>query len=130
MPMKPLLSILFVIIPFFALAVGVVAASGVHFRLADPVTAAVVSVGAGLAGILPIAGFRRSDPVGVFQIALIGTVLHLVTSVALAGAALGIHIVGIQMTFMCWLLAGYCVSLVALVWQLRRVLFSTLGIKA
>jgi hypothetical protein len=128
--MKPVVSILLIVVAFFALAIGVVAAFGVHFRMTDPLTAAVVSVGAGMAGILPIAGFRRSDPVGVFQLALIGTVLHLVTSVALAGAALGIHIVGIQMTFMCWLLAGYCVSLVALVWQLRRVLFSTLGIKA
>jgi hypothetical protein len=128
--MKPLAIVILIVAAFFALAIGIVAATGAHFRLIDPLAAAIVSIGAGIAGILPIAGFRRSDPAGVFQLALIGTVLHLVVSVALAGTAIGIHLVASQMTFMYWLLGGYCVSLVALVWQLRRALFNTLGIKA
>jgi hypothetical protein len=127
--MKPLLIITLVVTAFFVLTVPTVAALG-HIHLLDPIVAALVSIAAGLAGMLPIAASRRNDPVGIFQLALVGTVLHLVASVAFAGAALATHIVGIQMTFMGWLLAGYCVSLTALVWQLRRVLFTTLGIKA
>jgi hypothetical protein len=128
--MKPVANIILVVVAFFAVAFGVVVVAGVQVRPVDVVAGAVVSIGAGLAGILPTVAFRRSDPVGVFQLALIGTVVHLVTSIGLAGAAVATHLVGTQMNSVSWLLGGYCVSLVALVWQLRRVLYSTLGLKA
>jgi hypothetical protein len=126
--MKPLVVISLVVASFFILMTGLLLVAGVHIHLNNPLAAALISIGAGLAGIAPIAASRRDDPVGVFQLALVGTVLHMVAAIAFSGAALAIHAVAIELNFTYWLLAGYFVSLVALVWQLRRVLFTTFGI--
>jgi hypothetical protein len=101
---------------------------GIRTNPIDPTVAGAIGVAAGTIGLLPILAGGRKDPVGAFQLAFAGTVLHLITSVALAAAAVGIHLVAVQIPFMSWLLAAYWVSLITLVWQLRRLLLTTAGI--
>jgi hypothetical protein len=128
MDMKALVVIPILIAASLLLPAVLLLALGVHIHPAEPFAAVLISIGAALAGILPIAVSRRTDPVGVFQLALVGTVLHLVSAVALFGVALAVHAISYETTFVYWLLAGYCVSLAALVWQLRQVLLNTVGI--
>jgi hypothetical protein len=128
MDMKPLVVIPVIIAASFIVAAGLLAAVGVHIRPVEPLAAALISIGAGLAGILPIAISRRTDAVGVFQLALVGTILHLLSAVALCGAAIATHSISAELSFIYWLLVGYCVSLAALVWQLRQILLNTIGI--
>jgi hypothetical protein len=122
--MKALFIIPVVVASFFAVAAASLALTGVHINPLEPITAAVICAAAGIAGMLPTAPGKRKDLVGAVQLALIGTVLHLLAAVALAGIAIAAHLVTGRMPFMYWLLAGYWVSLVALVWQLRRALLA------
>jgi hypothetical protein len=128
MDMKALVVIPIIIAASILLPAVLLLAIGVHIHPAEPIAAALISIGAALAGILPVAASRRTDAVGVFQLALIGTVLHLVAAVALFGVGFAVHAISAAITFFYWLLAGYCVSLAALVWQLRQVLLNTVGI--
>lgn len=126
--MKSLAIITLALTGLFFLAYALLTACGVRVHPTEPVAACIIAVGAGLAGMLPIVLGHRTDPVGIFQLALIGTVLHLLASVALAGIALAAHLVAIKTTFTFWLMAGYFLSLIALVWQLRRVLYISTGL--
>ena len=115
--------------PRFCIAASsALAVFGVRMSPVDPITAGAIAIAAGTIGLLPILAGGRKDPVGAFQLAFAGTVLHLLTAVALAAIAVAIHLVAIQIPFMCWLMAAYWVSLIALVWQLRRLLLTTAGI--
>jgi hypothetical protein len=100
----------------------------VRFSPLDPITAAVITAAAGIFGLIPILATARKDPVGIFQFALIGTVLHLISTIALAAAAIVTHIVTIKMPFMTLLMVGYWASLITLVWQLRRLLMTSIVI--
>jgi hypothetical protein len=109
-------------------AYSALAIFGVRISPIDPTTAGAIGIAAGTIGLLPILAGGRKDPVGAFQLAFAGTVLHLLSAVALAAAAVAILLVAIQIPFMCWLMAAYWVSLITLVWQLRRLLLTTAGI--
>src|SRR5580704_9236883 len=126
--MKALFSMPLVVAAVLIAASSALAVFGVRMNPIDPITAGAVGVVAGTVGLLPILAGGRKDPVGAFQLAFAGTVLHLLTSVALASVAVAIHLVAIQIPFMCWLMAAYWVSLITLVWQLRRLLLTTAGI--
>jgi len=122
--MKALFIIPGIVAIFFAVAAASLALTGMRINPIEPITAGIISAAAGMIGVLPTAAGKRKDLVGVVQLALIGTVLHLLAAVALAGVAIATHLVTGRMPFMYWLLAGYWVSLVALVWQLRRALLA------
>jgi hypothetical protein len=124
--MKPLILIPAITAGFFAAVVALLMVCGVRLHTPEPLAATIICCGAGALGIVPLAAGRRKDPVGVFQLALVGTVLHLFAAVAFTGVALGTHLVAIRMPFIYWLLAGYWVSLTLLLWQLRQRLLSTL----
>ena len=122
--MKSLFIIPAVVAIFFAAAVALLTLTGMRINAIEPITACVISAGAGMLGLIPTLASKRKDLVGTVQLALVGTILHLLAAVALAGAAIATHLVVGRMPFMYWLLAGYWVSLVALVWQLRRALLA------
>jgi hypothetical protein len=126
--MKSLILIPVITAAFFAIATALLAASGVRIHPADPLAAGAISAGAGILGILPIAVSKRKDAVGIFQLALVGTVLHLVAAVALTTAAMAAHLVTAKLGFMYWLLAGYWLSLILLIWQLRHRLLAAIDL--
>jgi hypothetical protein len=121
------------IMPLVVAAVLIAASSalavfGVRTNPINLVAAGAIAIAAGTVGLLPILAGGRKDPVGAFQLAFAGTVLHLLTAVALAAVAVAIRLVAVQIPFMCWLMAAYWISLITLVWQLRRLLLTTSGI--
>ncbi len=126
--MKSLLIMLLIVATVLAVPTLVFAICGVRINPIDSLTAGVIAAAAGAMGLLPILAGRRKDAVGIFQLALVGTVLHLFSAVALTATAVAIHIVAVRMPFMCWLMLGYWVSLITLVWQLRRLLLTTAGL--
>ena len=75
----------------------------------------------------PILRSGRKDPVSIVQMALVGTVVHLVAAAVLGIALIVTHAVDARGAFAFWLLGGYWVSLMALVWQLRRLLHAAVG---
>ena len=125
--MKPLVVIPVITAAFFAVAALLLSVCGLRIHPADPFAGAIISAGAGTLGIIPIVAVRRKDAVGVFQLALAGTVIHLLAAVIFTGLALAAHLVSPSSGFIYWLLAGYWVSLILLLWHLRQRLLSTLG---
>jgi hypothetical protein len=93
--------------------------SGLRLNLTDPIFAAAVAATAATIGILPILRTRQTDPAGIIQLALIGTVLHILGTIVLAGALIAAHIETVNGPFVYWLLGAYWISLIILVWQLR-----------
>lgn len=126
--MKSLLLIPSITTGFCALFAAVLLACGVRVNPLDPLTAAIACSAAGVIGIFPMLAAKRKDAVGIFQLALVGTVLHLLSAIGLIGAAFAAHIVSARMGFVYWALAGYWISLITLLWQLRRLLFTAFGL--
>jgi ABC-type cobalamin transport system permease subunit len=118
--MKSLIIIPLIVFAAMAIAVIMLSTAGLRFKLADPVLAGGVAATAGIVGFLPILRARHKDAVSVVQLALIGTILHLLCSVALGIALIASHTVDIHGRFIYWFLGAYWASLVALVGQLRR----------
>ena len=94
-----------------AAAAGVGLCRAMHVP-ADPVEiAAGIGLIAGTAALLPIGFYRGTDPVTRFQMAWIGTILHMTLSAGLG--AIGLFALHLQMTrFVVSLLAMYSVTLV------------------
>jgi hypothetical protein len=126
--MKPLLLLPLITAGFFAIVFAALTLCGLRIPAIDPLAAGTICSAAGIAGIMPIAIAKRKDPVGIFQLALIGTVLHLVGAVALTIIAMAVHLVAAKLGFMYWLLAGYWVSLIILIWQLRHRLLAAIDL--
>ncbi len=126
--MKSLLLMILVVATVLGAAASALTTFGARINAIDPLAAGAIAAAAGLMGLVPILVGRRRDPVGIFQLALVGTVLHLLTAIASTAAAVAIHLVAVRMPFMSWLLVGYWTSLIALVWQLRRLLLRAAGI--
>ena len=126
--MKPLILIPLITAAFFAAGTALLMSCGVHIHTIDPLAAGVICAGAGILGVIPIAVSKRKDAVGIFQLALIGTVLHLVGAVGLTTAAMAAHLVSAKLGFMYWLLAGYWISLILLIWQLRHRLLAAIDL--
>jgi hypothetical protein len=126
--MKSLTLIPLATVAFFAIVTALLIACGVRIHAIDPLVAGVISAAAGILGIFPIAVSKRKDPVGIFQLALVGTVLHLFGAVALTVTAMAVHLVAARLGFMSWLLAGYWLSLIILIWQLRHRLLAAIDL--
>jgi hypothetical protein len=126
--MKALFLMPLVVAAVLIAASSALAVFGVRTNPVDPIAAGAIAIAAGTVGLLPILAGGRKDAVGSFQLAFAGTVLHLLAAVALTAGAVSIRVVAVQIPFMCWLLAAYWVSLITLIWQLRRLLLTTAGI--
>ena len=68
----------------------------------------------------------RRDPSSVLQMALVGTVLHLLAQIALGTTLYATHAVDLHGNFVFWLLGEYWLSLIALIWQLKRMISSVI----
>jgi hypothetical protein len=125
--MKSLLAIPLFVIVLVALTWSILAAAGTRVNPAEPITAAVACSAAGLLGLLPLLKHRRHDLTAVLQMALIGTIVHLLAASALAGAAIAAHLVDARLSFVFWLLGAYWISLITLVVQLRKLILTHIG---
>ena len=117
------------IIPLFtvgalAIAAIILAASGVHVNKLDPLAAAIVGAVAGVLGVAPILWLRPRDQTSAVPPALIGTVLHMASAMAMGIALLASGAVGDRARLGYWLLGGYWVSLIVTVVQLRRLVLA------
>jgi len=119
--MKSLLVIPLAVAAVFGVAIVVLSLMGMAIKPADPIVAGAIATVAGMTGLLPILKGRGRDVVLVVQLALAGTVIHLVIQVGLAVAIIAGHI-NHDPALPYWLLGGYWISLVALIWQLRRMI--------
>jgi hypothetical protein len=99
---------------------------GVRISPIEPVAAIGIGMISGYLGILPLARSGRRDPSSVIQMALVGTVLHLLTQIVLGTALYATHLVDMHGNFVYWLLGEYWLSLIALIWQLKRMIASAI----
>jgi hypothetical protein len=129
---RPNMKSLWLIPLVVALVLGTAAAAltvfGVSVNPMEPLAAGVIATAAGVLGLTPILRSARKDPVAIFQAALIGTVVHLVSASIFTGVLLGLHVVQTHAAFVFWLLAGYWASLITLILQLRRVMAASICI--
>jgi hypothetical protein len=103
---------------------AVLVAAHIHVNPVEPVAAAFIGAASGTIALLPLLRGRHRDMVSVLQLAIVGTVLHLATQVALAAGMFLSHTVSPRGPFLMWLLAEYWTSLICLIWQLRRIILS------
>jgi hypothetical protein len=122
--MKSLTIIPLAVAAVLGIAAVVLSLAGISVKPAEPIIAGAIASAAGVAGLLPVLRSRRRDAVSIVQSALAGTMLHLLTQIALAVGFLASHAVDRHGAFPLWLLGGYWTSLSALVWQLRRIILA------
>ncbi len=96
--------------------------AGAKIKLADPLAAGFVAAAAGVMGVAPIVRAGRKDAMTSFQFALVGTVLHMVGAIGLTVFLVGTGAIDGHGAFGYWLVGGYWISLLGLVWQLRRMI--------
>ena len=120
--MKSMLLIPLIVAGCVASAALVLKLLGMHFSPLEPLNAGVIAAIAASVGTLPISVTRDKDAAIIVQRALIGTVLHVLCTVVLAVVLIASHVANANWSFVFWLLGAYWVSLVILVWQLRRVM--------
>jgi hypothetical protein len=101
--------------------------AGVAVNLIDPLAAGIVAATAGILGILPLLRLSEPDAGTIAQRALVGTVLHLFCTCAVAGVFIASQVVNFRGSFVFWLLGAYWVSLAILVRQLRRVMLDMIA---
>jgi len=104
---------------------AVLVAARIDVNPVEPVSAAFIGAASAAVALIPVSRGQHRDMVSVLQWAMIGTVLHLVTQVALATGMFLSHVVSARGPFLMWLLAEYWASLICLIWQLRRIILST-----
>jgi hypothetical protein len=117
------------IIPLFtAVAIGILAAGlavvGVRFSPIDPMCAGVIAALAGMFGAMPIILARPSDQMFAAQLALAGTVLHMLLALAMGVTLIATSVVPHDNRLAFWLVGGYWVSLFVTIWQLRRLVLA------
>jgi hypothetical protein len=122
--MKSLLMIPMIVALALGAVAGALSIADIHFALHDPLTAAAITAAAGMAGLIPILRTHRKDAVAKFQMAMAGTVLHMAISIGLTVAVVASGTINGRGAFGYWLLGGYWVSLLTLIWQLRRLIVS------
>jgi hypothetical protein len=120
--MKSMVLIPLIVAGFVGSAAFVLKHMGVQFSPMDPLNAGAIAVIAAGLGTLPISVTRDKDAAIIVQRALIGTVLHVLCTAVLAVVLIASHVANANWSFVFWLLGAYWVSLVILVWQLRRVM--------
>lgn len=123
--LKSLIIIPLIVAASIGAAAVLLISCGVRFKPVDPIAAAAVCAVAGALGMVPSIRSGRNDPVSVVQTALVGTIVHLIAASVFAITLIVTHVVDARGGFAFWALGGYWVSLMALIWQLRRVLTAT-----
>ncbi len=101
--------------------------AGIHIHAIDPIAAGALVVVAASLGLVPILLRRKGDPAEIWQAALAGTVIHLVTTIAGAAVLLTTGVVNWRGPFPFWLIASYWTSLFLLTKQLRQLALKVHG---
>ncbi len=111
--MRPILLIPILVV--IACAIGMVAcrAVGADPHVREMIAAGMTGLLAGELAAVPLLLARGGNQGSVAQAALVGTVIHLFVSVAIAGVILLAHLLGTAYVY--WLFGMYWVTLVALV---------------
>ncbi len=118
--MQWIFSIPLVIAVVFSTAFALLRSAGVPVQMADPVTAGVITAVAGMIGAaMPLR--HTGDAAGSLNAGLLGTVLHLLCCIVLTIAAIAAHVVDGHGRFLFWILGGYWISILTLVWLAKRV---------
>ena len=118
--MQWILSIPVIVAVAFSAIVALLRSCGVAVQMVDPVTAGGIAVIAGMIGAsVPLR--YQGDAAGALNAGLLGTVLHLVASIVLTIAAVSLHVVDGHGRFLFWVMGGYWISILTLVWLARRV---------
>ncbi len=117
--LKSIASIPLSIAAIFAAVVWSCRLSGAHVQLAGPVCAGLVAVAAGIAGFAPTLR-ARPQALQLLHAGLFGTVLHLLAFIGLTIALIATRTVDPHGRFLFWILGGYWISLLNLVWLSRR----------
>jgi hypothetical protein len=96
-----------------ALGLALLKAAGKPLHTRELAAAAIVSLLAAEAALLPAALNRGAPKSAMAQAALIGTVIHMFLALALAGVLWTLDLVGHRPAFLYWLLFLYWTSLAA-----------------
>jgi hypothetical protein len=116
--MKALLTIPLSVAIF--IVAGILATSGHGGQPMAALMAGAVGALAGILGWLPMVIFKLKGAVENTQLALVGTIVHLGSAVALTIVTLKSNAVQVQGPFVFWVMGAYLVSLVTLIWNLRQ----------
>jgi hypothetical protein len=119
--MKSLLSILLSI----AIVLGTIGcalmARGVAIHWGEVLAAGIVVSIAAIVGMLPVLLREHKDAGAVWFSAMVGSVLHMMVSMVSTIVVLATPLSNGHGAFAFWMLFAYLVSLISLVWQLRRL---------
>jgi len=119
--MKTLFLIPSVVGAVLAAAAGICRMVGLAPHERDLIAAAVIVVIAAEAAMVPAWLARRTEPATRAQVALGGTVLHLLLTIMLAAAIMVSRVVEPNGSFALWLTGAYWLSLGMLVWGLVSI---------
>jgi hypothetical protein len=122
--MKALLVIPLLTAACLAIAAVALSIAGIRVHMAGPVETGIIAATAGMIGIVPIVWKRPRDQAAAVQLALAGTVLHLMSAVAMGLTLLATHVVADHRRLGFWLVGGYWISLFVTVDQLRRLVYA------
>jgi hypothetical protein len=106
------------------------AKTGMRAEAVDALAAALIAGVGGTVGLLPILVGRPADQGFALQLALGGTVLHLLSAAAIAISLIATGTFAGDGRFGFWLIGGYWMSLFVTVAQLRRIVLTTPNAKA
>lgn len=121
--MQLILSIPMLIAVVFTAAAAGLRICGIEIHWLDPLVAGVITALAGMVGAAPLVR-QAGDALAAVKTALAGTVLHLLACAVLTIVAIGAHLESRPGQFLIWILVGYWISILTLVWLARRILIA------
>ena len=119
--MKTLFAIPVIVGTALLIAASICRIIGVPPHARELVDAAIIAVVAAEAGLVPSLLIGRQEPSTKAQVALGGTVVHLILTIFMAVAVMTAKVVESSETFVFWLTAAYWASLAALCWSLVKI---------
>lgn len=123
--MKAMLIIPITVLGALAAAAGMCVLAGVQPHGRDLLLAAIVAIAAAEVGLAPMLLLRSTEPTTRAQVALGGTVAHMLITILLAAAVMVGRVVEPATPFVLWLIGAYWISLALLVKTLIVVLSRT-----
>jgi hypothetical protein len=87
-----------------------------------PLATGAVAIVSALAGIFPLVRNRNTDPGTMLQKAMAGTMLHMLVAAALSVLVISLLPRAHRLDLIFWVLGGYWVSLLTVVWRSRQII--------
>lgn len=120
--MRSLLILPLTVVIAAAIGYGACVALEIDPHLRDMLAAAIGCIVASIAGVIPLVLTRGASQIAVSQAGLVGTVLHLLVGISIAGFLfLGVKL---GQPFLYWMMAFYWLTLIVLVVVLVRAVKS------